>query len=171
MKELNFCLQCGEPTLRWDGQTKLSCNNCGFVLYQNVAAAVAVLLKFDDKFLFTKREKDPKKGFLDLPGGFTDPKESGEFTCARELKEELNLEISEENFKYLGSFPNIYFYKNIEYHTLDLFFTCDLMTKPDFSLQKEEISAVKWLAKDEIKLADLAFESQQKFLKQFFKIS
>lgn len=167
MEELKFCPKCSQETLIWNGVTKLSCNNCNFVMYQNVAAAVAVLIKHQGKYLFTRRNKDPKKGFLDLSGGFTDPKESAETTCQRELKEELNLDINLESLKYLGSLPNIYNYKNIKYNTLDLFYLYEIENETEFKLQLEEISETIWLDKSEINLDDIAFDSQKKFLKNF----
>lgn len=168
MEELKFCPKCGHETLIWNGISKLSCSNCDFAMYQNVAAAVAVLIKYQEKYLFTRRNKDPKKGYLDLSGGFTDPAESSEITCERELKEELNLDIKKENLKYLGSLPNIYFYKNIKYNTLDLFYLYEIQNETQFKLQLEEISETVWLAKNEIKVEDLAFDSQRKFLKNYF---
>ncbi|MBC7556781.1 MAG: NUDIX domain-containing protein [Chryseobacterium sp.] len=171
MEELKFCPKCGHETLIWNGISKLSCSNCDFAMYQNVAAAVAVFIKYQETYLFTRRNKDPKKGYLDLSGGFTDPKESSEITCERELKEELNLDIKKENLKYLGSLPNIYFYKNIKYNTLDLFYLYEIKNETQFKLQLEEISETVWLAKNEIKLEDIAFDSQREFLKNYFNIS
>ena len=171
MEELKFCPKCGHITLLWNEISKSSCSNCDFVMYQNVAAAVAVLIKYKEKYLFTRRNKDPKKGFLDLSGGFTDPKESSEDSCKRELKEELNLDIQPENLKYLGSFPNIYLYKNINYNTLDLFYLYEIHNETEFKLQIEEISETVWLAKNEIKVEYLAFDSQRKFLKNYFSIA
>jgi NAD+ diphosphatase len=171
VEELKFCPKCGHETLIWNKISKLSCNNCDFVIYQNVAAAVAVLIKYQEKYLFTRRNKDPQKGFLDLSGGFTDPEESSEISCKRELKEELNLDINLEQLKFLGSLPNIYFYKNIKYNTLDLFYLYEIQNETNFELQIEEISETVWLTKKQIKLEAIAFDSQRKFLKKYFNIS
>ena len=171
MKELTFCPKCGHQTLLWNQVSKFSCSNCDFAMYQNVAAAVAVLIKYRGKYLFTRRSKDPQKGFLDLPGGFTDPEESSGDTCARELKEELNLEINPEHIKYLGSLPNIYYYKNIKYNTLDLFYLYEMPVEMPFKLQLDEISETVWLDENELKLEDIAFDSQRKFLRKYFNIS
>ncbi|SFI43125.1 NUDIX hydrolase [Halpernia frigidisoli] len=170
MEQLKFCPKCGKETLIWNNISKLSCSNCDFVMYQNVAAAVAVLIKHKESYLFTRRNKEPKKDFLDLSGGFTDPEESGEETCQRELKEELNLDVNIKLLQYLGSLPNTYLYKNINYNTLDLFYLYEIDDVNEFTLETEEISDIVWLSKDEIKLDDLAFESQRQFLKNYFKI-
>lgn len=171
MEELQFCPKCGHKTLLWDNVSKLSCTNCDFVMYQNCAAAVAVLIKYQEKYLFTRRSKNPKKGFLDLSGGFTDPKESSAETCKRELKEELNLDIDPDHLKYLGSLPNVYLYKDIKYNTLDLFYLYEIKDETKFTLQLEEISEAVWLAQNEIKVEEIAFESQRKFLKNYFSIA
>ncbi|WP_417428679.1 NUDIX hydrolase [Halpernia sp.] len=170
MEELSFCPKCGHQTLIWDQDSKLTCSNCDFVMYQNCAAAVAVLIKFKDKYLFTCRNKNPQKGFLDLAGGFTDTNESSEETCKRELKEELNLNIKPENLKYLGSLPNTYLFKNIKYNTLDLFYLYEIEKETQLNLQLEEVSEVVWLKQNELKIKDLAFDSQRKFLKKYFNI-
>lgn len=167
MQQLTFCPKCGKSTLNWDGEKKWSCNDCDYVLYHNVAGAVAVLIKFNDEILFTRRNQDPKKGKLDLPGGFVDPKESSEQTCVREIFEELQLKIDEEKLKYLGSLPNVYEYKNIPYNTLDLFFEYPLGNQSEMNLELSEISEVVWLKKEDINLEDIAFDSQKLFLSMY----
>lgn len=171
MEELKFCPKCGHQTLLWNGISKLTCSNCDFAMYQNCAAAVAVLLKFNDKYLFTRRNQEPKKGFLDLAGGFTDAEESSEESCSRELQEELNLSLKPEQFRYLGSLPNVYLYKNINYNTLDSFYLCELAEEIKFKLEESEIEETVWLTKEDIVLEDIAFDSQRKFLKSYFNIS
>lgn len=167
MIHLKFCPQCGQQTLQWDGVKKSSCSNCNFNLYHNIAGAVAVIIVHQEKILLTRRNQQPKKGLLDLPGGFVDPSESAEHTCARELAEELRLKINPELLKYLGSLPNIYEYKNIPYRTLDLFFEYDLPEIESFSLELSEISEIVWLKKSDLNLEEIAFDSQKTFLKTY----
>ena len=57
-----------------------------------------------------------------MAGGFTDPKESAEETCSRELKERIGDRNRPQQFKIHGSLPNVYHYKEVDYNTLDLFF-------------------------------------------------
>ena len=168
MQTLNFCPKCGEKTLLWDGEKKWSCSNCDYMLYHNVAGAVAVIVSHKDEILFTRRNQEPKKGKLDLAGGFVDPKESAEETCVRELFEEMKIKVNISELKYLGSLPNVYHYKNIAYNTLDLFFRYEVSEKFDVKLEESEISEVIWLKKTDLDLNEIAFDSQRAFLDNYF---
>lgn len=171
MKNLKFCPKCGHQTLQWDGDKKWSCSDCDYVLYHNVAGAVAVLIKYKDEILFTKRNQEPKKGKLDLAGGFVDPKESAEETCVRELFEEMKIKVDISQLKYLASLPNVYEYKNINYNTLDLFYEYEVSEKFEVDLEISEISETVWLKKTEIKLEEIAFDSQKIFFKNYINSS
>lgn len=155
----------------WDGDKKLSCPICQFVLYHNCAAAVAVLMKCSGSYFFTRRNMDPGNGKLDLPGGFVDPRESAEDTCKRELFEELSLEIQPEKLVYLSSLPNVYVYKEIAYNTLDLFYLYEINARFSATLEEKEISETVWLRAEDIVLSDIAFESQKKFLRAYLKLA
>ena len=120
-----------------------------------------------DEILLTKRNQEPAKGKLDLAGGFTDPRESAEFTCLRELKEELDIEIDIEKLRFLMSLPNIYHYKGIDYNTLDLFFEYRVEEKFSVNLEKSEIAETVWVKKENIQLEDIAFPSQRLFFERF----
>lgn len=169
MKILKFCPDCGNKTLNWDGEKKWSCKNCSFTLYNNVAGAVAVVIRCRDEIYLTRRNQEPKKGKLDLAGGFVDPIESAETTCKRELFEELQLEIDIQNLKYITSLPNIYQYKEIDYNTIDLFYEYRVSEKFEASLELSEISETHWIKISEINLNDIAFDSQKKFFEQYIK--
>ena len=169
MSDLKYCPKCGNETLNWDGEKKWSCSNCDYVLFHNVAGAVAVIIKHQDEILFTRRNQEPKKGKLDLAGGFVDPKESAEETCVRELFEEMKINVDLSKLKYLASLPNTYEYKNILYNTIDLFYEYDLSEKLEFQLELSEISETIWIKKDQINLEDIAFDSQKLFFETYIK--
>ncbi|MGL5482936.1 MAG: NUDIX hydrolase, partial [Aeromonas veronii] len=95
---------------------------------------------------------------LDLPGGFVDPGESLEGALVRELQEELGLDVSAQPFTYLGSFPNIYPYDGINYHTCDTFFAIRLSEKPVIQ-PADDVAACQWLKISDIPLPRFAFES------------
>lgn len=125
MKTLNFCPNCGKTTLKYINNRKWECNNCSFSLYNNVAAAVGLIIILENdlknkKILLIKRGKNPKKGKLAVPGGFVDPGESAEEAAKRECKEEIGL--TPYKLEYLTSSTNDYCYKEIDYTTCDIFF-------------------------------------------------
>jgi len=156
IKPFNYCPACGSGDISFGDMKKIGCRNCSFTYYHNVAAAVAVILQYDKKIVLIERAKDPGKGKLDLPGGFVDPKESAEEAVKREIREELKIDIREPG--YLGSYPNIYKYEGVIYHTCDLFFYCKIDALPtDFD--KTEIEDLILINPLDIPNDKIAFES------------
>ena len=169
----NFCPKCGSKKIEYQNNRKWGCVDCGFKLYNNVAAAVGLIITDENGCVFfEKRAKEPRKGFLALPGGFCDPDETAESAADRECKEELGIEV--HSIKYLCSFPNIYDYKNIRYKTCDLFFTAAVNSSASEKLinqmkvQKTEVSELctkNIQTETDIDNLPLAFESARKTLK------
>jgi|GEM_PF-73081 len=169
MKTREFCPNCGNKTFDWDVEKKWNCTECSFTLYNNVARVVAVFIRCGDEIYLTRRNQEPKKGKLDLAGGFVDPKESAENTCKRKLFEELKLKINIRNLRYLTSLPNVYQYKEIDYNTIDLFYEYCVSEKFKVNIALPEISETQWIKASEINLDDIAFDSQKKFFEQYLK--
>ena len=168
MNDLKYCPKCGEKSLEWDGEKKWSCR-CGFVLYNNCAAAVAVVLRHGDEIMLTRRNQDPARGKLDLAGGFVDPHESAEEACLRELNEELKISLKAENLRYLMTLPNVYHYKGIDYNTLDIFYEYHIEERFTPDLAISEISEVVWLRPEHLNPDDIAFNSQKVFFKKYIE--
>lgn len=103
-----------------------------------------------------RRGREPSKGLLDLPGGFVDPGESAEQALKRELMEELDLELSQ--FQYVGSFPNRYPYKNIDYTVVDIVFSATLQERPTWH-DHDELTGIIWCDPKRLKDEEIAFES------------
>jgi len=160
----NYCPACRSSDISFGDMKKVSCRDCSFTYYHNVAAAVAVILEYDNKIVLIKRAKEPGKGKLDLPGGFVDPKESAEEAVIREIKEELRIVLKEP--RYLGSYPNIYKYQDVFYNTCDLFFYSKIDAPPaDFD--KTEIAELVLINPLEIPDDKIAFESVKMGLNKF----
>jgi len=168
MFNLQFCPNCGEKELQYNGR-KMHCSNCGFVFYNNTAAAVAVIIRKGDEILMARRNRNPSKGKLDLAGGFIDFHETAEEAACREIAEELQIHLDKTQLKYLGSFPNIYVFNDIQYHTMDLFYEYKAHEDWEFHLEKDEIAEVLWFKKSEFPIEELAFESQKMFFKEYLK--
>lgn len=167
MNHLDYCPKCGKKSLEYNNINKWECPECRFILYHNCAGAVAVVIKCGDEIMLTRRNQEPGKGLLDLAGGFVDPKESAEQTCARELFEELNIKIDASKLKILLTLPNVYHYKGIDYNTLDIFFEYEVEEKFVPEIAEEELSEIIWLKKDDLRIEDIAFESQKNFFRKY----
>ena len=173
--DFKLCPMCGSKNIENHGNRKWVCPDCAFDLYNNVASAVGVVIR--DRYnnvLFEIRAKQPRKGYLALPGGFVDFEESAEEAVVRECREEIGVVV--EGVKFLCTAPNTYEYKNIEYKTCDIFFTAELApqfeTIDDFikSLKAEESEvqgfvSYKVESLEDIEKIPLAFESARYTLK------
>jgi len=123
LEKFRFCPVCGSSKWEIHNFKSKQCGDCGFTYYGNPSAAnVALIINEKDELLVVRRKKDPAKGTLDLPGGFTDMEESGEQGVIREVLEETGLVVSRA--EYLLSLPNLYEYSGMIIHTLDMFFRC-----------------------------------------------
>ena len=174
-----FCPKCGKQNVEYLKNKKWFCRDCGFDLYNNVAGAVGVVISdAQNNVLFEIRAKDPRKGFLALPGGFIDQNETAEAAVARECLEETGMKV--ESVSYLCSFPNDYEYKDIAYKTCDLFFTANV---PDSEGSVEELIkelhgqqsevtgflACRVDSREDVERLPLAFPSARKALSEWIE--
>lgn len=126
----------------------MRCADCGFVMYVNPAAAVAVfVVNKKGELLVCVRGNEPAKGTYDLPGGFVDEGETALEAAARELKEELGLTVMTP--RYLYSIPNEYTFSGWTLPTLDLFF--EVTVSDDFvPTAADDVSECFYIAKAHI---------------------
>lgn len=125
LEQFKFCPECGSPRFVVHNVKSKKCLDCGFVYYFNPSAAtVAVIFNGRGELLVCRRGKEPARGTLDLPGGFSDCFESSEEGVAREVMEETHLEVTGVHF--LFSLPNTYLYSGFLVHTIDNFFRCEV---------------------------------------------
>lgn len=121
--QFHFCPKCGSPRFVEHNCKSKECLDCKFVYYFNPSAAVvAVIFNERGELLACRRGKEPAKGTLDLPGGFSDCFETSEESVVREVKEETGLDVTGTQF--LFSLPNTYLYSGFLVHTVDNFFRC-----------------------------------------------
>lgn len=151
----------------WPTGLKLRhCENCGFELYLNVAAAVTALIADErGRLLVVVRAEDPCKGMWDLPGGFADPGESAEDALRREVAEELGLEIVSARF--LCSHPNTYEYMGVRYATLDLGFVCEIADLHAAEPSSGEIAQVMFIAPAEVDPSKFGFLSTAQIVERY----
>ena len=152
-----FCPFCGSQNFLWDGVKAHICSNCCHKLFVNTAGATIALIKNDNnELLFTIRKFNPSKGMLDLPGGFIDLNETAEACVKREIKEELNLEITDTVF--IGTFPNEYEYDGLTYFTTDIVFECYVKSF-DFLCVGDDIADMIFFHPKNVNIDDIGLQS------------
>ena len=169
LDKFRFCPVCGSPDFEENNATSKKCSACGFTYYFNPrAATVAIIINQDGELLVATRAKDPAKGTLDLPGGFTECYETAEQGVAREVKEETGLDVTDAIYQF--SLPNIYPYSGMEIHTMDMFFICRV-NKYDVKAM-DDVAQLSWVRLDRVDPAQFGLKSIRKglelFLKQYF---
>lgn len=164
-RSFRYCPSCGQQKGGSPSIKHFACPDCGYQFYTNAAAAVAAFLRNEKgEFLFVRRAREPARGKLNVPGGFVDPLESVEEALLREVDEEVGIAI--ENYSLLGSFPNTYTYRDVTYHTVDLFFLCTARHL-EARLEAEEVTQTLWIAPETVSLEEIAFDSTKSALQAY----
>jgi len=97
-----FCGKCGTPTAMKSGELAMQCPACGLLAYPRISPAVMVLVRNGDKLLLG-RSPHFKPGVFSALAGFVEPGETLEECAAREVREEVGIEIA--NLRYFHSQP------------------------------------------------------------------
>ena len=97
-----FCGRCGTPMQRIPNQRCMRCPKCDFLGYPRIAPAVIVLVRRGDEALLARGARFPG-AFYSTLAGFVEIGESLEETLAREVREEVGIEVT--STRYFGSQP------------------------------------------------------------------
>jgi ADP-ribose pyrophosphatase YjhB (NUDIX family) len=153
-----YCPRCGAARGKDNlGVSPLRCSHCSLAYFFNPTVAAAAFVYDDaDRVLFIRREKEPSKGMLAIPGGFIDFGESAEDGLRREVREEVGIEL--ECVQFLASFPNLYPYAEVDYPVVDLYFTA-IATNPGDSRPLDAVLGIEWRLSREVPDDEIAFAS------------
>ena len=135
-----FCGRCGAPTVTMPNERAKHCTECGLSSYPRLSPAIiiAVTREIDgEKRILLARNHRFPAGRYSVLAGFVEPGESLEECAAREVMEEVGIEIG--NIRYFGSqpwpFPN----------SLMFGFTAEYVGG-DFQLEEVEIAEAGWFS-------------------------
>jgi NAD+ diphosphatase len=135
-----YCGRCGAPTEAGTAERVRICAACGHLHYPRVAPVVMALVRDGDRLLLARSPRFPREMYSAL-AGFVEAGESLEQSLAREVREEVGLEIA--NARYFSSqswpFP----------HSLMIAFTCDC-AGGDIRIDPAEIESAQWFGVDEL---------------------
>jgi len=138
--EHQFCGRCGHKTRQVAGQRCMRCPACGFESYPRISPSMIVLVTRGNEILLARSPRFVP-GVYSTLAGFAEPGESIEQCVAREVREEVALEITQ--LRYLGSqswpFP----------HSLMLGFHAQYLSG-EISIQADELEDARWFAVDKL---------------------
>ena len=97
-----FCGRCGQPTVNAPAERAKLCPQCGLLNFPRLSPAVIMLVHRGDEFLLA-RNRAFAEGFFSVLAGFVEPGESLEEAVAREVHEEVDLQL--RDIRYFGSQP------------------------------------------------------------------
>lgn len=104
-----FCPLCGsrfvKKRLISHEPARLVCETCGFVLYLDPKLVACTIAETENGIVLQQRNKQPKKGYWVLPGGYVDRGETLEQAAVRELREETGLEGRITGLIHAYSYP------------------------------------------------------------------
>lgn len=95
-----FCGRCGSPTQQVAGERCMRCPECGLDSYARISPSMIVLVTRGDEILLARSPRFVA-GVYSTLAGFVEPGESAEECVAREVREEVGIEV--HNLHYLGS--------------------------------------------------------------------
>jgi NAD+ diphosphatase len=137
-----FCGRCGSTAEPVAGERCTRCSKCGLLAYPRIAPAIIVLVRRGDEAILARNARS-KMSFYSTLAGFVEVGESLEQTVAREVREEVGVEV--ENVRYFGSqswpFP----------HSLMVGFTAEWKAG-EIQADGVEIVDAKWFRADALPL-------------------
>jgi len=129
-----FCGRCGTPTVPKPDERVRACPACRLTAYPRVAPAIMALIRKGNEILLGRGPHFPA-GMYSALAGFVEPGESLEQCVAREVLEEVGLEVA--NIRYFASQPWPF------PHSLMIAFVCDWVAG-EITPQPGEIEAAEW---------------------------
>jgi NAD+ diphosphatase len=97
-----FCGRCATPTVRATEDRSMRCPACGLSAYPRIAPAVIVLVRRGEEALLARGARFPRPFYSTL-AGFVEVGETLEQAVAREIREEVGIEV--KDVRYFGSQP------------------------------------------------------------------
>src|SRR5215211_5255838 len=154
LRQARFCPRCAQPA-EITYPRSLPCPHCGYGAYYNpkpVAAAIPTTP--DGAIILLRRAFDPGKDLWTFPGGFVDLGESVEEAAAREVKEEILIDVE------IGDLVGVY--SRPTDRVMLVVYAATAHHEPQTSDEAPEVRA---FAPDELPWDDMAFWSTTAALK------
>lgn len=141
------CGKCGAPTQSADAGHARLCAGCHKKHFPRTDPAVMALIIDGDRCVLARQPRFPPSMFSIL-AGFVEPGESLETAVAREVREEVGLEVTDVRYVRSQSWPFP--------SSLMLGFAMRAVTT-DIHLDDEELEEARWVSRDQIVARDGLF--------------
>jgi NAD+ diphosphatase len=139
-RDHQFCGRCATPTERVSGERARRCPNCGLTSYPRISPAVIVLIERGDRILLARGHAFVP-GRFGIVAGFVEPGESLEEAVAREVQEEVGIELAD--IRYFGSQPWPF------PHGIMIGFRAQALSA-ELSIDESELAEAGWYAIDDL---------------------
>ncbi|MFA6508381.1 MAG: NAD(+) diphosphatase [Treponemataceae bacterium] len=103
--ESAYCGRCGSPNVDATDELARLCPKCGRREYVRISPAIIVLVTRDDGRALLAHNLKFREGLFSLVAGFVEAGESLEETVAREIREEVGVEVKEIRYHASQAWP------------------------------------------------------------------
>jgi NAD+ diphosphatase len=135
-----FCGTCGKPNSLRDAERALGCDDCRTLQYPRLAPAVIVLIHRDEEVLLARGRSFGAPMYSTL-AGFVEPGETLEQCVAREIREEVGVQVEDITYRASQAWPFP--------HSVMIGFTARWKAG-DIEIDPEEIVDAQWFPIDEL---------------------
>ncbi len=152
-----FCGRCGTPTVVSPSETARVCPSCGALHFPRVTPAVIMVVERYEQLLLAHSARFPTS-FYSALAGFVEPGETLEQAVAREVMEEVGIEIAD--LRYFGSqswpFPS---------QLMVGFFAS--YKAGEIRLQEDEITDARWFSPNDLPELPGPFSIARRLIEDF----
>ncbi|EWH10329.1 nucleotide phosphate derivative pyrophosphohydrolase [Catenovulum agarivorans DS-2] len=135
-----YCGRCGKRMTPVSWELAMHCKHCRHRCYPRLSPCV-IMAVLKDKQLLLARGKKSRSGKFSILAGFVEPGETLEHAVAREVKEEVGVEI--KNIRYVGSQPWPF------PHQIMVGFVADHLSG-EINIDEQEIAEAAWYTLDNL---------------------
>jgi 8-oxo-dGTP diphosphatase len=137
-----------------------------FKNYSPVCDVVCCFIKSGDKLLFLHRSEGDQGNLWGLPGGSVEKGETLKEAMFREIKEETNISLKDEEVVYLKKIYVRYPKKDFNYHM----FYAELKKMPEVKTNPEEHKGFLWITPEDAMKLPLVLDGKE-CIEMFLKLT
>jgi len=158
-RDHKYCGRCGTEMLIRKTELAKRCPACSFISFPRLSPAVIMSIVREKEILLARSPHFPK-GMYSTLAGFVEPGETLEETVIREIREEVNVDISD--IIYVGSQPWPF------PHSLMIGFTT-LYAGGDLQIDNNEIEDAQWFSIDNLPVLPTPISIARHLIELFIK--